>query len=340
MDLPEPSPPLAGDSAPPASPPSNGPLSGLHFIFTGPNGIRAGWRLLIFTVIAFFFLIVLAAPALLLSRQGAIGGAPDPASVILSDAVPFLALILAARIMAEIEGRALSDYGLPLRGAYGRRFWRGVLWGFAALSAVLGGIAAGHGFSLGRLAVGGSQGVYYAGVWALGFLVVAFFEEFLMRGYALFTLASGIGFWPAAILLSIPFGAGHIYNPGENWVGATTAVFMGLLLCLVVRRTGDLWFAIGLHAAWDYAQSFVYSVPDSGVTVRGHLLNASLHGPGWLTGGTVGPEASALTFVVLAALFLALNRVYPEARFPGAAKPHLSDPRPAINPLPPGGLGL
>lgn len=40
----------------------------------------------------------------------------------------------------------------------------------------------------------------------------------------------------------------------------------------------------------------------------------SFSGPAWLTGGTVGPEGSILCTLFLAALFLALNRWFREAK--------------------------
>ncbi len=64
-----------------------------------------------------------------------------------------------------------------------------------------------------------------------------------------------------------------------------------------------MWFALGLHASFVYGETFIYSVPNSGFPSYGHLLNATLHGPRWLTGGSVGPEASVMMFVVLALLF-------------------------------------
>ena len=72
-----------------------------------------------------------------------------------------------------------------------------------------------------------------------------------------------------------------------------------MFFCFTLRRTGNLWFAIGWHAAFDFGETYVYSVPDSGFVMPGHLLAASLHGPRWLTGGTVGPEGSVVDFVVL-----------------------------------------
>jgi membrane protease YdiL (CAAX protease family) len=72
-----------------------------------------------------------------------------------------------------------------------------------------------------------------------------------------------------------------------------------MFFCLTLRRTGNLWFAVGLHAAFDWGETFLFSVPDSGLVAPGHLLNSSFHGAAWLTGGTVGPEGSVMAFVVI-----------------------------------------
>jgi hypothetical protein len=96
-------------------------------------------------------------------------------------------------------------------------------------------------------------------------------------------------------------------NMGQRLAG----IMMGLFFCLTLRRTGHLWFAVGFHVSWDWGESFFYSVPDSGETSRGHLLSSSFHGPKWLTGGSVGPEASLLCLVAIAIVWIAFDRVYP-----------------------------
>jgi hypothetical protein len=61
----------------------------------------------------------------------------------------------------------------------------------------------------------------------------------------------------------------------------------------------------------------VFAEPNSGNgghAVPGHLLNVVFHGPDWLTGGPRGTEASLLVFVILAALFVLFDRVYPKTR--------------------------
>ena len=168
----------------------------------------------------------------------------------------------------------------------------------------------------------------YACAWAVAFVLVGIFEEFLFRGYTQFTLGEVIGFWPSAVVLSALFGAAHLGNPREDWVGALSVMLFGLFACLTLRRTGSLWFAIGLHAAADYAETFIFSVPDSGMLATGHLLNSSFHGPRWLTGGAVGPEASVLEFVVYLAALLLFARMYPAKAAPvRSASLGLAEPR-------------
>src|SRR6202158_2805443 len=143
------------------------------------------------------------------------------------------------------------------------------------------------------------------------FLLVGLFEEFLLRGYTQFTLARGIGFWPAAVVMSCLFGLIHRGNEGEQWPGLLAAAFIGFFFCLTLRRTGNLWFAVGFHAAWEWGETFFYSVPDSGMVSPGHLLSSSLRGPQWLSGGSVGPEGSVLCFVVIALVWISFDRIYP-----------------------------
>jgi hypothetical protein len=87
---------------------------------------------------------------------------------------------------------------------------------------------------------------------------------------------------------------------------------VGVFWCFTLRRTGTLWFALGMHAAFDFGETFLFSVPDSGVLFPGHLSSAVIRdGPAWLVGGTAGPEASVLDFVILAIFFYVVHRIYP-----------------------------
>jgi membrane protease YdiL (CAAX protease family) len=168
------------------------------------------------------------------------------------------------------------------------------------------------GFSFGTLALSARDIVIYGLAWSMAFVMVGLFEEFLYRGYALYTLGIGLGFWPASILLSALFAGLHLMNAGESIIGALDVMIYSLFACLTLRRTGTLWFAVGLHAAWDFSLTFIYSVPGSGMQATGHLLRSSLQGPTWLTGGSAGPEGSAVGLAVLLVSFCLFPKLFPK----------------------------
>jgi uncharacterized protein len=85
----------------------------------------------------------------------------------------------------------------------------------------------------------------------------------------------------------------------------------GLVVAFSLLRTGNLWFAIGMYASWDWGETYLYSVPDSGLFAQGHLLNSSFRGPAWLTGGSVGPEGRGFVFLVLLIWAAAIHFLFP-----------------------------
>lgn len=291
------------------------PGRGQSPIFYGPDGLRAGWRLLVFLAIL-SVLFSAAAMVLRVFRHAPFRGEITPGATSLAEGLPLLLVLLASWIMAKMERRTLGDYGLPLRQTFGAKFWIGGILGFLSISALLGAIRMAGAFHLDGLALHGAALWKYALLWSAVFVIVGLFEEFLFRGYTLFTLTTGLGFWPAALLLSAAFGYVHHGNSGETWVGAFNAGLVGMLFCLLLRRTGDLWMAIGFHAAWDWGETYFYGVADSGQIAVGHLFNASFAGPQWITGGSVGPEGSYFCVGLLVLIFLVFAVWLREAKYP------------------------
>ncbi|MGA9527661.1 MAG: type II CAAX endopeptidase family protein [Terriglobales bacterium] len=286
-------------------------LSPLAEMFVGPEGLYPGARWLIYIVMGLVVLGVLN--SVFYGLQPRLGGSLW--WMFAGEARLMLAALVPGFVMARVEGHAFGEFGLPARGAFGRNFWTGALWGIVALTVLMVIFRAVGVFSFGSIRLHGARILRVGLFYAVFFLMVAFFEDFLMRGYSQWVLAKGMNFWPAAGLLSIVFGAMHGGNPGEDPVGLAAVVLIGLFFCLTLWRTGTLWWAVGFHMAWDWGESFFYSVPDSGNVARGRLLSSSFHGPAWLTGGSVGPEASYLIFVLLAALWVLFSRVYPEVKY-------------------------
>ena len=285
-------------------------------IFRGPEGIRAGWRILICIAMSggLLFLIGAIAGIILRGRHVQFSGL-TPVGTTIQEGILFLVAAIPAVIMTRIERRTWNEYGLPLRHAFGRDFWIGGLIGFASISACLCAIYLFHGFRLTGLAIHGPTIPAATLAWVLAFIVVGLAEEFSFRGYIQYTLTQGIGFWPAAIILSVLFGLAHGANPGESKAGLASVVCFALLFCLFLRRTGNLWLPVGFHFGWDWGQTFVYGVPDSGLLPYHNLFNCAFSGPTWLTGGTVGPEASVFTPIVLGIVAILFASVYREKQY-------------------------
>jgi len=279
-------------------------------VFFDAEGLRPGWGLAFY--LAMFY------PLERLAGRWAWSvnlGASGLWSMMLAEFGVFVAAVIPALVLARVENRPWGAYGLPVRRALGKLFWVGGAWGFASITLLLGTMYGLRVFEVGHLEFHGMRSVKFAAFWAAYFLLVGLFEEFRFRGYLQFTLTRGIGFWPAAVLLSGYFGWTHRSNEGEQWPGLLAAALIGLFFCLTWRRTGNLWFAVGFHAAWDWGETFFYSVPDSGAVFPGHLLKTSLHGPAWLTGGMVGPEGSVLCFVVIGVVWVVFARTYREVKY-------------------------
>jgi len=301
------------DEAPP--PPAPAPSFAMDRHRANPmlEKIQAVWRVLLY-----LFLTIAVAPAgvfaLTVKVFGRPRGALSPEFLLFTEAVNLGFLVGLTVLLALMERARWQSYGLPLRDAFRANFWVGLLLGLAEASVLIGLIELFGGFSLEGWALRGKAILGWGLFHFVLFVLVGLYEEFLFRGYPQVALSNLIGFWPAAMALSVGFGLVHLYNRGENWVGAVSVMFVGMLFAFTLKRTGNLWYAVGLHAGFDWAQSFIYSVPDSGEILQGHLWNSTLHGPDWLTGGSVGPEGSVFCFLTMGVQFLVVLWLFPSRK--------------------------
>jgi len=301
----------------PSGPVPPPPPSTLRKVFIGKDGIRAGWSLLIF--IALFAAIAFCANRIGHKLHPAKGPKPgeefSPAFLYIGESVAFFVTLVVTWIMSKIERRPSSVYGFAGQHKL-PNFLAGLGWGVTCLSILVLAL-----WKTGLLAIDGrlifGRGIVrYGAIWLLGFLLVGLLEEYLTRGYLQYTLSRGLaglyqwafkarhseafGFWSAAMLLSFLFGLGHGKNPGESPIGLLSAGLAAMVFCFSLWRSGSLWWAIGFHTAWDWSQSFLYGVADSGARVQHHLLATHPVGKPILSGGATGPEGSIFILAVLA----------------------------------------
>ena len=290
------------ETASPSLPP---PKRGMRWIYIGADGLRAGWGVLLFVVLYLVFIFFAGwvfRPFLIAARHTAV--LPVKLGLIM-EFVQLSPAILATAVMALIERRSLLAYGFQGK-ARALRFVCGAAWGFVALSVLLLVLWKARLLAFDGIQLHGGAIIKYAAGWGLMFLMVAVFEESTLRGYLQFTLTRGIGFWWGALLLSVLFGFSHGTNPGETPVGLFGAAGIGLIFCLSLWYTGSLWWALGFHASWDWAESYFYGTSDSGVVVRGHLLGSHPIGPRLWSGGTTGPEGSLLALAELVIILVVM----------------------------------
>lgn len=286
-------------------------------VFMGPGGIRAGWRFAAFAALWYagdWLVFPLASRVHRFSDTGF-----TPEDLLVYESAGALYMIAVSALLVRLERHRMSWFGFSLGRGVLRLFGTGCLWGCAAVTLLLL-----IGWSCGYVRFGGAaeHGAHlwrYLLLWLAAMLVVGLDEELQFRGYALASLTRGLGFWPAAAVLSLAFAGAHVTKPMETAPDIINIVLLGLFTAYSVLRTGSLWFAIGFHAAFDFFALAFYGSPNTGnrgLPLAHHLLDTHIDGPAWLTGGAQGLEASWLLPALLLLMAWLLRRVYPVTRYP------------------------
>jgi membrane protease YdiL (CAAX protease family) len=173
----------------------------------------------------------------------------------------------------------------------------GLLAGLAIFSAVVGVAALFDVYNI--VGSGGTEQLLRILIAAA--ILPGFMEELLFRGVLFRWIEEFAGSWAALFVTSALFGLAHIVNPNATWFSSfTIAVEAGVLLGGAYMLTRSLWVPIGLHAAWNFTQGFIFDVPVSGIDQQG-LVTARLSGPELLSGGAFGLEASVIALVIATA---------------------------------------
>ena len=282
----------------------------LRWILTGRSGVRAGWSIVIFAIIVATtlilrnFLLQTLAPTLSIHPHDS-SDAPSLFLLLKEGSLAILTLG-ATFAMAKTEGRSLWSYGLA--GTHSaRNFTTGLIAGVVVFSLLVGVMALLHSLAFDGRSLHGGAILGYALFWALFYFIVGFFEEILFRGYLQHTVARGIGFWPAAICCSVAFGFAHLPNSGEDFIGIAVVVLSGIFLSLCLKITGSLWWGIGFHSAFGWAEAFLFGTANSGnALIEGRLVSAHPVGDVRFSGGAAGPEGSLVCVgLVLVLIMLA-----------------------------------
>ncbi|MGZ3184662.1 MAG: CPBP family intramembrane glutamic endopeptidase [Telluria sp.] len=254
--------------------------------------LRNGWKVLCFYLVCIGLLIGMLALRRALP--------PGVRHVLPEPWVAAVAVLAATRIFLRLERATLASVGLRLDGRAWRQAGLGLVLGAALMLAtallcwLLGGFHLTPAPNASLAAIAG------AGAVMLG---AALMEEIMFRGYPFQRAIRGMGARRAVILFAILFVLAHPMGPEMGaalQAYASLNIFLaGVLLGLCYLRTGSLALPVGLHLGWNW------SMETLGFAVSGNHAADSLWVPvfdsraEWLTGGSFGLEASAVSLPVL-----------------------------------------
>jgi hypothetical protein len=246
---------VPAEPAPPAHlPAEDEPYHGLHWIFIGPQGLRAGW-----SVFVFFILLRYLSEGVgtVLFSAHLIGGSADdfsPVPVFFGEAGGLVALLIAIAIVGFLEGRRIPTYNLS-GSRRSQHFFFGLAAGFIALSALVGTLAAGGWLHFGPVALSGTSILHFGLLWGSIFLIGACYEEGMCRCFLLFTLTRGINYWWALAVcayLCARLAMRH-HLGGDAW-GVYAAILIGLIPCFILHQRAaprsGFWSAAWVTSAY------------------------------------------------------------------------------------------
>ena len=274
-----------------------------QIVFLSPDEprLRAGWRLLIQTIL--LVILSIAVGIVIFIPIGLFEIAFDSPIAMLANELVMLFSITASIFLARkfLDRRPIVSLGLKLNQQAVLDVLVGIVITFFQMGLIYGiEIALGwtkfDGFAWqtesGLVVAGG------LGTWLVIFLIVGWQEELLSRGYHLQTLESGLNTFWAVLISSSVFGVLHLGNPNASWISTLGILLAGLFLALPYILTRQLWLSIGLHIGWNFFEGVVFGFPVSGLeTFR--LLRHTVSGPELWTGGAFGPEAGLLVIPAL-----------------------------------------
>ncbi|WUR45341.1 CPBP family intramembrane metalloprotease [Streptomyces jietaisiensis] len=233
---------------------------------------------------------------------GVINGVKDnPWLSLLAGAFTVAAMVFVYRwIVGRTENREVTE--LQSKGATNATFW-GLVFGSLMFLCVISNI-----YFLGDYKVDGIDSVSGA-IGLIGFMAgAACTEEIVFRGLLFRLVERGLGTYVALVLSGLVFGGMHLLNDDATIAGAAAiSIEAGAMLAAGYAATRNLWLPMGVHFAWNFMESGIFSTQVSGNGETHGLLKSSLSGKEIITGGEFGPEASIYAVVfgtLLTVIFL------------------------------------
>ena len=132
-------------------------------------------------------------------------------------------------------------------------------------------------------------------------------EELLTRGWLFPVVSKHTRLWIGTVVSSLLFAVLHLQNPSINWISLLNIGLFGLLACLYVLKTDNIWGVSAIHAAWNCLQGSFFGLNVSGLSVAYSPMSFTIENvPEYMSGGLFGPEASLFSSLVMGIYILYL----------------------------------
>ena len=130
------------------------------------------------------------------------------------------------------------------------------------------------------------------------FVMGALIEELIFRLIIFKLTEELLGTWIALGIQAVLFGFAHMANENATLFTSFAVIIVGgILYTSAFMYTHRIWLPMGIHAGWNYFQSAIFGMPNSGTPYKG-LIIPDVQGNEWLTGGSFGIEASYITILI------------------------------------------
>ena len=98
-------------------------------------------------------------------------------------------------------------------------------------------------------------------------------EEMWYRGFLYDRIHANYPLWLAIIMSSLIFGFGHMFNNGVSIFSVVEIMITGLALAMAKWQSRSIWLIFGIHTGWNFAQNFLFGLPNSGVVSEVSVLH-------------------------------------------------------------------
>jgi uncharacterized protein len=269
-----------------------------EIFFNSVGRLRSGWRTAIFATINIIFTmfygvtLFLLVRAILQDENGLF--LYTPLGMIITSVISLVGAVLISWFCGRyLEDLPFNAVGWSLHKSWFTQTLFGLMIGTITLL-----IACSFAMPIGNLSFNFNHSANFGSILQtifsslMVFSIAAASEEVLFRGYILQTFSRAKLAWVGILITSLPFAVAHLGNPDANYISTLNTALAGVWLGVAYLKTRSLWFAFGVHFAWNWVQGAILGLPVSGIKniTPSPLLHSIDQGPTWLTGGTYGIE--------------------------------------------------